>query len=739
MPEPEATGTERDAASPGSTSGSPSPRSIAAWVLVGLVGAIGWGVLALSRGEEISAAWLLAAALGSYAIGYRFYSRFIADRVLKVDATRATPAERLDNGVDFHPTDRRVLFGHHFAAVAGAGPLVGPVLAAQMGYLPGTIWIVAGVIFAGAVQDMVTLFFSTRRDGRSLGQMARDEIGPVGGAAALIAVFAIMIILLAVLALVIVNALAHSPWGVFSIGMTIPIAVFMGFYLRVLRPGRVTEVSVIGVALLLLAIVAGGWVAESSFADTFTLEKETLVIWMVVYGFLASVLPVWMLLAPRDYLSTFMKVGTIALLAIGVVIAMPTLKMPSVTDFAARGDGPVFAGSMFPFVFITIACGALSGFHALVSSGTTPKMIQKETQVRMIGYGAMLTESFVAVMAIIAACIIEPGLFFAVNSPGGIIGTTVESASQAVGNFGFAIPPEALAQAAKDVEEATLLSRTGGAPTFALGMSEIFSAVAGGAGMKAFWYHFAIMFEALFILTTLDAGTRVGRFMLQDTLGNVHKSFKDVSWKPGVWFASAIVVAGWGYFLWVGVKDPLGGINQLFPLFGIANQLLAAVALAVCTTLLIKSGRLKWAWVTGVPLVWDATVTLTASYQKIFSEDVKVGFFAQRDKYQAGIDADKVLPPAKNMGDMHTVVTNATVDGVLCALFALLIIVVLADAARTCLKAVRDPGSATLSETPWTESKIVAPAGLIATAEERAELAAADRDAGGGHVKEPVA
>ncbi|MGW6571211.1 carbon starvation CstA family protein [Streptomyces sp. NPDC054945] len=739
MPEPEATGTERDAASPGSTPGSPSPKSIAAWVLVGLVGAIGWGVLALSRGEEISAAWLLAAALGSYAIGYRFYSRFIADRVLKVDATRATPAERLDNGVDFHPTDRRVLFGHHFAAVAGAGPLVGPVLAAQMGYLPGTIWIVAGVIFAGAVQDMVTLFFSTRRDGRSLGQMARDEIGPVGGAAALIAVFAIMIILLAVLALVIVNALAHSPWGVFSIGMTIPIAVFMGFYLRILRPGRVTEVSVIGVALLLLAIVAGGWVAESSFADTFTLEKETLVIWMVVYGFLASVLPVWMLLAPRDYLSTFMKVGTIALLAIGVVIAMPTLKMPSVTDFAARGDGPVFAGSMFPFVFITIACGALSGFHALVSSGTTPKMIQKETQVRMIGYGAMLTESFVAVMAIIAACIIEPGLFFAVNSPGGIIGTTVESASQAVGNFGFAITPEALAQAAKDVEEATLLSRTGGAPTFALGMSEIFSAVAGGAGMKAFWYHFAIMFEALFILTTLDAGTRVGRFMLQDTLGNVHKSFKDVSWKPGVWFASAIVVAGWGYFLWVGVKDPLGGINQLFPLFGIANQLLAAVALAVCTTLLIKSGRLKWAWVTGVPLVWDATVTLTASYQKIFSEDVKVGFFAQRDKYQAGIDADKVLPPAKNMGDMHTVVTNATVDGVLCALFALLIIVVLADAARTCLKAVRDPGSATLSETPWTESKIVAPAGLIATAEERAELAAAGPNAGGGHVKEPVA
>ncbi|RST03667.1 carbon starvation protein A [Streptomyces sp. WAC07149] len=712
---------------------------MAVWVGVALVGALGWGVLALSRGEEISAAWLLAAALGSYAIGYRFYSRFIATRVLRLDKTRATPAERLDNGVDFHPTDRRVLFGHHFAAVAGAGPLVGPVLAAQMGYLPGTIWIVAGVIFAGAVQDMVTLFFSTRRDGRSLGQMARDEIGPVGGAAALVAVFVIMVILLAVLALVIVNALAHSPWGVFSIGMTIPIALFMGVYLRVLRPGRVTEVSVIGVALLLLAIVAGGWVADSSWASTFTLEKETLVIWMVVYGFIASVLPVWLLLAPRDYLSTFMKVGTIALMAAGVVIAMPTLKMPSVTDFATRGDGPVFAGSMFPFVFITIACGALSGFHSLVASGTTPKMIQKETQVRVIGYGAMLTESFVAVMAVIAASIIEPGLFFAVNSPGGVIGATVQTASKAVTDFGFAISPEALAQAAKDVEEASLLSRTGGAPTFALGMSEIFSSVVGGAGMKAFWYHFAIMFEALFILTTVDAGTRVGRFMLQDTLGNVHKSFKDVSWKPGVWLASAVVVGGWGYFLWVGVKDPLGGINQLFPLFGIANQLLAAVALAVCTTLLVKSGRLRWAWVTGVPLAWDVAVTLTASYQKIFSDDVKVGFFAQRDKYQTGIDAGKVLPPAKSMDDMHTVVTNATVDGVLSALFAILIVIVLVDAARVCLKAVRNPESVRLSEVPWSESKIIAPAGLIATAEEKAELAAAGLDGSGGKAKEPVA
>nr|WP_093614911.1 carbon starvation CstA family protein [Streptomyces indicus] len=710
-----------------------TPKSIVIWTLVALVGATGWGVLALSRGEEISAAWLLAAALGSYAIAYRFYSKFIANRVLKVDKKRATPAERLDNGVDFHPTDRRVLFGHHFAAVAGAGPLVGPVLAAQMGYLPGTIWIVAGVIFAGAVQDMVVLFFSTRRDGRSLGQMARDEIGPFGGAAALIAVFVIMIILLAVLALVIVNALAHSPWGVFSIAMTIPIALFMGVYLRILRPGRVTEVSVIGVALLLFAIVSGRWVAESSWAEAFTLAPSSLVIWMVVYGFLASVLPVWMLLAPRDYLSTFMKVGTIVLLALGVVVALPTLKMDSVTDFATNGQGPVFSGSMFPFVFITIACGALSGFHALVSSGTTPKMVQKETQVRLIGYGSMLTESFVAIMAVICACILEPGLYFAINSPAGALGPTLESASEFVKGIGFAITPEQLAKAAEEVGEQTVVAKTGGAPTFAFGMSEIFSAVVGGAGMKAFWYHFAIMFEALFILTTVDAGTRVGRFMLQDTLGNVWKPLRDVSWKPGVWLASAVVVGGWGYFLWVGVHDPLGGINQLFPLFGIANQLLAAVALAVCTTLLIKSGRLKWAWVTGIPLLWDAAVTLTASWQKVFSDDPKVGFFAQRDVYQKALDSGaESFGTAKNRDAMETIVTNSTVDGVLCAIFAILILVVLADATRVCVKAIRNPGSAEIKEAPYVESKIVAPAGLWPTAEEKAELAAAAAVAGGG-------
>ncbi|MFE9390261.1 carbon starvation CstA family protein [Streptomyces sp. NPDC006784] len=717
--------------------GKLSPRSIAVWTAVALIGAAGWAMLALARGEEVSAAWMVAAALGSYAIGYRFYARFITTRVLRVDKTRATPAERLDNGIDFHPTDRRVLLGHHFAAIAGAGPLVGPVLAAQMGYLPGTIWIVVGVILAGAVQDMVTLFFSMRRDGKSLGQMAREEIGPIGGAAALLAVLAIMIILLAVLALVVVNALAESPWGTFSIGMTIPIALFMGFYLRVLRPGRVTEVSLIGIALLLFALVAGRWVAESSWAATFTLEPGTLVIWILVYSFIASILPVWMLLAPRDYLSTFMKIGTIGLLAVGVVVTLPTLKMAGITDFAGVGDGPVFAGSLFPFVFITIACGALSGFHALISSGTTPKMIQKETQIRMIGYGSMLMESFVAIMAMVAASIIDPGLYFAMNAPAGVIGDNVQAASEAVRSFGYSISPDQLAAAAKAVEEQSLLSRTGGAPTLAIGVSNIFSEVVGGSGMKAFWYHFAIMFEALFILTALDAGTRVGRFMLQDMLGNVYKPFRRVSWWPGLLLSSGVIVALWGYFLWVGVHEPLGGINQLFPLFGIANQLLAAVALAVCTTLLVKSGRLKWAWVTAVPLAWDAVVTLTASWQKVFSTDPKIGFFQQRADYQEAIDQGKIIAPAKSMDDMHTVVTNSTVDGVLSALFALLVLVVLADAARTCVRAVRDPEGTRMHEAPYRKSTLTAPAGLIATKEEKAEMAemagsAATGPSGGG-------
>jgi carbon starvation protein len=686
-------------------------RSIVIWTAVAVVGAVAWGVIALVRGEQISAAWLIAAALGSYAIAYRFYARFIARKVLGVDDRRATPAERLDNDVDYQPTDRRVLFGHHFAAIAGAGPLVGPVLAAQMGYLPGTIWIIVGVIFAGAVQDMVTLFFSMRRDGKSLGQMAREEIGPVGGAAALIAVLAIMVILLAVLALVVVNALANSPWGTFSIAMTIPIALFMGFYLRMMRPGRVLEATAIGVTLLLAAIALGGVIQNSSLADTFTLSPKALALCLVAYGFVASVLPVWMLLAPRDYLSTFMKIGTICLLAVGILVTLPVMQNEAVTRFAHNGAGPVFAGTLFPFVFITIACGALSGFHSLIASGTTPKMIEKESQVRFIGYGAMLMESFVAVMAIIAASIIDPGLYYAMNAPAAVVGDTARSASQAVNGLGFAISPGELQSAARAVDEQSLIARTGGAPTLAIGMSEIFSG-ATGAGLKAFWYHFAIMFEALFILTTVDAGTRVGRFMLQDTLGNLYKPFKQVSWKPGVWSASAVIVAAWGYFLYTGVTNPLGGINQLFPLFGIANQLLAAVALTVCTTLLIKHGKLKWAWVTAVPLAWDVAVTLTASWQKVFSDNPKLGFFAQRNTFTDGIDAGKVLPPAKSMDDMHAVVTNSTVDGVLAALFAILIIVVILDAIRIWVHAIRAGGLPT-TETPPVESHLYAPSGLF--------------------------
>ncbi|MFD7552110.1 carbon starvation CstA family protein [Streptomyces sp. NPDC059816] len=685
-------------------------KSVLIWSLVALVGGVSWGVLALSRGEEISAVWLLAAALGSFAIAYRFYAKFIARRVLRLDDTRATPAERINDGVDFQPTDRRVLLGHHFAAIAGAGPLVGPVLAVQMGYLPGTMWIVAGVIFAGAVQDMVVLFLSMRRDGKSLGQMAREQLGRIGGAAALLAVFAIMIILLAVLALVVVNALADSPWGTFSVAMTIPIALFMGCYLHVLRPGRVLETSAIGVGLLLLAIVGGGWIEHSSLADTFTLSPTTLVFCLVVYGFVASVLPVWMLLAPRDYLSTFMKIGTIVLLAVGVVIAAPRLNAEAVTSFASSGEGPVFAGSLFPFLFITIACGALSGFHALVASGTTPKLVQKESQVRMIGYGAMLMEAFVAVMALIAAAVLDPGLYYAMNAPAGLLGSTVESASQAVAGLGFTISPEELAAAAKAVDEGSLVARTGGAPTLAVGMAQIFSEVVGGEGMKAFWYHFAIMFEALFILTTVDAGTRVGRFMLQDMLGNVWKPMGRVGWKPGVWLASGVVVAGWGYFLYVGATDPLGGINQLFPLFGIANQLLAAIALTVATTLLITSGRLRWAWVTGVPLAWIVAVTFTASWQKVFSDDPRVGFFAQRERYADAIDAGTQLRPATSMDEMHTVVTNSTVNGVLIVLFVLLVLTVLVNALVVCVRAVRSPGSTRSTQTPHVPSAIDAPA-----------------------------
>jgi carbon starvation protein len=679
------------------------------WVLVAIVGAVCWGMLALARGETVNAGWLLFAAIASYAIGYRFYARFIQNKVLETDDSRATPAERLNNGRDFEPMDRRVLFGHHFAAIAGAGPLVGPVLAAQMGFLPGTIWIIVGVILAGAVQDMTTLFFSLRRDGKSLGQMAREEIGPVGGAAALVAVLSIMVILLAVLALVVVLALAESPWGAFSIAMTLPIAILMGIYLRFLRPGRVLEVSIIGVGLLILAIIGGGWISESSaYAEAWTFSGNQITFALIAYGFIASVLPVWVLLAPRDYLSTFMKIGTILLLAIGIALTLPAMQMPRVTEFASTGEGPVFAGPLFPFVFITIACGALSGFHSLIASGTTPKLIQKESQVRMIGYGAMLMESFVAVMAMIAAATLDPGVYFAMNAPATVLGDTVQSASQAVQGFGFSVSPETLQQTANAVGEDTIIGRTGGAPTLAVGMSAIFAQVTAflGAGLQAFWYHFAIMFEALFILTTVDAGTRVGRFMIQDLVGNVWRPFARTSWLPGNIIASALIVAAWGYFLFAGVNDPQGGIYTLFPLFGIANQLLAAVALTVGTTILIKMGKLRYAWVTALPLAWDAAVTLTASWYKIFSPDPLIGFFAQRSAAIEAANNNELYGNAENAADVQQIITNSTVDGILSIIFALAIIVVILDAARVWFGLIRGSKEPELSEVPWQESNL---------------------------------
>jgi carbon starvation protein len=681
----------------------------AIWVIVAIVGAVCWGMLALARGETVNAGWLLFAAIASYAIAYRFYARFIQRKVLETDDSRATPAERLNNGRDFEPMDRRVLFGHHFAAIAGAGPLVGPVLAAQMGFLPGTIWIIVGVILAGAVQDMTTLFFSMRRNGKTLGQMAREEIGPVGGAAALIAVLSIMVILLAVLALVVVLALAESPWGSFSIAMTIPIALLMGVYLRFIRPGRVLEVSAIGVALLILAIIGGGWISESSaYAEAWTFSANQITFALIAYGFVASVLPVWVLLAPRDYLSTFMKIGTIVLLAIGIAITLPPMHMPRATQFAFSGEGPVFAGSLFPFVFITIACGALSGFHSLIASGTTPKLIQKESQVRMIGYGAMLMESFVAVMAMIAATTLDPGVYFAMNAPATVLGDTVQSASQAVNGFGFSVSPETLQQTANAVGEDTIVGRTGGAPTLAVGMSAIFAQVTAflGTGLQAFWYHFAIMFEALFILTTVDAGTRVGRFMIQDLVGNVWAPFGRTSWLPANIVASALIVAAWGYFLYAGVNDPQGGIYTLFPLFGIANQLLAAVALTVGTTILIKMGKLKYAWVTALPLAWDAAVTLTASWQKIFSPDPLLGFFAQRAAAIEAARNGELYGNAENAADVQQIIVNSTVDGILSILFAAMIIIVILDAARVWFGLIRGTKEPEMSEAPWEESHL---------------------------------
>jgi carbon starvation protein len=694
--------------------------------VIALLGAIAWAMIAFFRGETINAVWFVIAAICTYLIGYRFYARLIEMKIVQPRDDVATPAEVFENGTDYMPTDRRVLFGHHFAAIAGAGPLVGPVLAMQMGYLPGTIWIIVGAVLAGCVQDYLVLSISVRRRGRSLGQMARDELGTIGGAAAIIGVLVIMVILLAVLALVVVNALAESPWGVFSIAMTIPIAIFMGFYLRFLRPGRVSEVSLIGVALLLLAVVSGGWVAETAWgADWFTLSKVTLSWCIIVYGLAASVLPVWLLLAPRDYLSTFMKVGTIILLAIGILVARPIMEAPAVSSFASSGTGPVFAGSLFPFLFITIACGALSGFHSLISSGTTPKLLEKESQMRLIGYGGMLTESFVAIMALITAAIINQHLYFAMNAPAAQTGTTAQTAADYVNGLGLSGVPVTgaeITEAATSVGEKTIVSRTGGAPTLAFGMSEVLHQVFGGTGLKAFWYHFAIMFEALFILTTVDAGTRVARFMLSDGLANLGgplKKLQNPSWRVGAWICSLIVVAAWGSILLMGVTDPLGGINTLFPLFGIANQLLAAIALTVVTVVVIKRGLLKWAWIPGVPLLWDLTVTMTASWQKIFSGDPKVGYWTQHFQYRDAKDAGKAaFGAAKDAGQLDAVIRNTFIQGTLSIVFAVLVVIVVAAGALVALKAIRGAGRP-LSEDDPVPSRIFAPSGMIPTAAEK--------------------
>jgi carbon starvation protein len=671
--------------------------AILGWGTVAVLGALAVGTVALHRGEPINALWLVAAATCCYALGYRFYSKFIAVKILALDGLRATPAERLENGRDFLVTNKWVVFGHHFAAIAGPGPLVGPVLAAQFGYLPGTMWVLAGAVFAGCVQDFVILLFSVRRDGKSLTAMAKDEIGRVGGFVAYVAVIAILIILLGVAALIVVNALKASPWGTFTIVMTMPIALLMGVYLRRIRPGKVMEVSALGFVLVLAAIWGGQYVSQNpALARWFTFSAPTLAILIIVYGFAASALPVWLLLAPRDYLSTFVKLGTIALLGVGIVALHPTLHMPALTRFV-DGSGPVFAGKIFPFAFITIACGAISGFHSLISSGTTPKLIARETQTRMVGYGAMMCESAVAVMAIIAACVMQPGVYFAINSPAGIVGQSPAAAAATISGWGFPVTAADMQALAHAVGELTLYNRTGGAPAFAVGMAHIFSHSLGGETLMALWYHFAIMFEALFILTVLDAGTRVARFMVQDALGHVYKPLGRTSWYPSILATSALIVAAWGYFLWQGVKDPLGGINSLWPLFGIANQLLGTVALCVATTIIIKLHRARYAAVTLVPLAWLVAVTFTASWHKILDPNPRVGFLAQA----------QALAAAPATSATARVIFNNRLDAAVNGILVVMVALVLAESMRQWMGILSGVREARVQESPFVRTRLV--------------------------------
>jgi carbon starvation protein len=673
------------------------------WIALALLGAGALAKIAVQRGESLNAIWFVLASVCCYLVAYRLYSAFVAARVLTLDDARATPAELHDDGRDFVPTNKWVLFGHHFAAIAGPGPLVGPTLAAQFGYLPGTLWLIAGAVLAGCVQDFVILFCSIRRDGKSLGEMAREEVSKRGGFIAQLAVLAILVILLAVVALVVVNALKSSPWATFTLAMTIPIAMLLGVYLRFVRPGRVLEASLIGVALVLFAVVAGQWVADSpSWSHAFTLGGIAITVAIILYAFAASALPVWLLLAPRDYLSAFIKAGAIFSLAAGILLVRPSVQMPALTRFI-DGSGPVFAGKIFPFCFITIACGAISGFHSLISSGTTPKMILRETHARFIGYGAMLLESFVGVMAMVAACAMQPGIYFAINSPAAIVGATPEAAAATISQWGFPLAGQTMTDLAHKVGELTLLNRAGGAPSLAVGMAQIFSSTIGGDRLLSIWYHFAIMFEALFILTVLDAGTRVGRFMIQELGGQVWKPFARTGWMPGILLSSAIIVALWGYFLYQGVVDPLGGINSLWPLFGIANQLLAAVALVVATTVLLKMGRRRWIWVTLVPMAWLVTVTMTASYQKIFDPNPRMGFLAYANALATQVAAGKI--PTARLADTQRLIFNQRLDAVVTAVLAAMVLVLIVEALVQWYALLRRRREAVLHESPYVATQ----------------------------------